>query len=202
MSLVGFPLLLIPLAIINIIVFLMPGVSFTDPLATVALVSGAPWKVSFADVLLALSVVLILFGVLKAARPQGRYFTDHLLAFLALAGAVAEFLLLPQFATSVMFLLAVMMAVDFLAGVLLRLQRPVARRAPVGPPVGPETRLEPVVPPLEPPVPPPAAPASAAPTVGASAEVPASHVPPTQGSPSQVPPSQVPSAPDIRDPVR
>ena len=29
---VGFPLLLIPLAIYNIIVFLMPGVSFTDPL--------------------------------------------------------------------------------------------------------------------------------------------------------------------------
>ena len=32
MSMVGFPLLLIPLAIYNIIVFLMPGVSFADPL--------------------------------------------------------------------------------------------------------------------------------------------------------------------------
>ena len=29
---VGFPLLLIPLAVYNIIAFLMPGVSFTDPL--------------------------------------------------------------------------------------------------------------------------------------------------------------------------
>jgi hypothetical protein len=31
MSMIGFPLLLIPLAIYNIIVFLMPGVSFVDP---------------------------------------------------------------------------------------------------------------------------------------------------------------------------
>ena len=34
---VGFPLLLIPLAIYNIIVFLMPGVSFTDPLVKLTL---------------------------------------------------------------------------------------------------------------------------------------------------------------------
>ena len=37
---VGFPLLLIPLAIYNIIVFLMPGVSFTDPLVKLTLMSG------------------------------------------------------------------------------------------------------------------------------------------------------------------
>ena len=40
---VGFPLLLIPLAIYNIIVFLMPGVSFTDPLVKLTLMSGAEW---------------------------------------------------------------------------------------------------------------------------------------------------------------
>ena len=47
---VGFPLLLIPLAIYNIIVFLMPGVSFTDPLVKLALVSGAEWTVTLSDV--------------------------------------------------------------------------------------------------------------------------------------------------------
>ena len=41
MSMVGFPLLLIPLAIYNIIVFLMPGVSFAEPLVTLTLMSGA-----------------------------------------------------------------------------------------------------------------------------------------------------------------
>ena len=41
MSIVGFPLLLIPLAIYNIVVFLMQGVGFETPLARVALASGA-----------------------------------------------------------------------------------------------------------------------------------------------------------------
>jgi len=177
MSLVGFPLLLIPLAIINIIVFLMPGVSLGAPLGTVVLLSGASWKVSIADALLALSLVLILFEVLKAARPQGRYFTDHLLAFLAFAGAVAEFLLLPQFATSVMALLAVMMAVDFLAGVFLRLQRP--RAAPAPAPVGLDSQFEPVVPPLTAPTPsePASSPVAPSPVAPPAASLPEPPVP-------------------------
>lgn len=179
MSLVGFPLLLIPLAIINIIVFLMPGVSFGDPLLTLTLVSGASWKVSFTDVLLALCVVLMLFEVLKASRPQGRYVTDHLLSLLAFAAAVAEFLLLRPFAMSVMFLLAVMMAVDFVAGLALRLRRPAAlrRAAPVAPP--PEDRVEP---PLEA-APPPAAP----PAAMAPAEAPAAVPPLVPPSPANDP---------------
>ena len=54
MSMVGFPLLLIPLAIYNIIVFLMPGVSFATPLFTLALMSGIAWPVTLSDVLIAL----------------------------------------------------------------------------------------------------------------------------------------------------
>ena len=49
---VGFPLLLIPLAIYNIIVFLMPDVSFTEPLVKLTLMSGAEWTVTLSDVLL------------------------------------------------------------------------------------------------------------------------------------------------------
>jgi len=151
---VGFPLLLIPLAIVNILVFLMPGVSFSAPLATVALLSGARWNVTFADILVALGIVLILFEVLKASRPRGRYLTDHLLSLLAFAGALAEFLLLPQFAGSVMFLLVVMTAVDFVGGISLRLRRapaaaPASRETSTFVPAAPEPRaerVEPVVP--------------------------------------------------------
>ena len=39
MSMVGFPLLLIPLAIYNIIVFLMPGVSLSEPVVKLTLMS-------------------------------------------------------------------------------------------------------------------------------------------------------------------
>jgi hypothetical protein len=157
MSMVGFPLLLIPLAIVNIIVFLMPGVSFTDPLVSVTLMSHAVWKVTFGDALLALSMLLLWFEVIKGSRPGGKYFTDHLLALIVLGGAVAEFLLLPQFANSVFFLLTVLLLVDFLAGVSLRLRR-VAPRAvaaksppPKPAPTAPESyqvEAEPVVPPM------------------------------------------------------
>jgi hypothetical protein len=131
MSMIGFPLLLIPLAIVNIIVFLMPGVSFTDPIVSVPLMSKALWKVTFGDVLLALGILLLLLEVIKASRQGGKYFTDHLLALLVFIGAAAEFLLLPAFATSVFFLLSVLMLVDFLAGLSLHKKREKLRDRPV-----------------------------------------------------------------------
>jgi len=178
--LVGFPLLLIPLAIVNIIVFLMPGVSFTDPLITVTLMSKAAWKVTFGDILIALGMLLLLFEVIKAARPGGKYFTDHFLALLVLAGAVAEFLLLPQFATSVFFLLTVLALVDFLAGVSLRLRRDNRRRAAVAPSVAAAPA------PVAAPEPPKAAPA---PIVAAPAgPAPPAPVPPAPTRESELPP--------------
>lgn len=113
---IGFPLLLIPLAIYNIVVFLMPGVSFTAAVAIVPLPSGTGWPMTFGDLLLAFSLLLLLFEVVKAARPGAKYVTDHLLSLLVFAAALAEFLLLAPFGTSAFFLLTALMAVDFLAG--------------------------------------------------------------------------------------
>src|SRR5215475_15548337 len=90
-SMVRFPLLLIPLAIYNIIVWLMPDVSFADPLAKLTLVSGAVWAITLGDILLALSVVLLLLEVVKGARPGAKYLTDHLLSLVVFGAAAAEF---------------------------------------------------------------------------------------------------------------
>ena len=106
MSMVGFPLLLIPLAIYNIIVFLMPGVSFAEPLVTLPLMSGAPWPITLSDGLLALGILMLLLEVMKGARPGAKYLTDHLLSLIVFGGAFAEFLLWPRFASSTYFLLA------------------------------------------------------------------------------------------------
>ena len=65
---VGFPLLLIPLAVYNIIVFLMPGVSLTEPVLRLTLVSGAEWPITLGDMLLALGVLLLLLEIIKGAR--------------------------------------------------------------------------------------------------------------------------------------
>jgi hypothetical protein len=120
---VGFPLLLIPLAIYNMIAFLMPDVSFAARLFTVPLRSGTAWPVTLSDVLLALGMLLLLCEVIKGARPGAKYLTDHLLSILVVCGAGAEFVLLLQFGNSTFFLLTLLALVDFLCGIALRARR-------------------------------------------------------------------------------
>src|SRR6266568_4213301 len=129
MSMIGFPLLLIPLAIYNIIVFLMPGVSFADPVLKLTLMSGAEWPLTLSDMLLALAILMLLFEVIKGARPGAKYLTDHLLSLIVFGGAAAEFVLLPKFGTSTYFLLTALAFVDFVSGVALRTRRPRAASA-------------------------------------------------------------------------
>ena len=128
MSMVGFPLLLIPFAIYNIIALLMPSVSFDVTLAKLTLVSGAEWPITLSDVLLTLGILLLLLEVMKSARPGGKYLTDHLLSFLVLGATAAEFVMWRKFGTSTFFLLVLMAMVDFFAGIALR-----GRRAAVKP---------------------------------------------------------------------
>ena len=120
MSMIGFPLLLIPIAIYNIIAFLMPGVSFADRLFKTKLVSGAEWTVAFGDCLVALGVLLLLLEVIKGARPGAKYLTDHLLSLIVFGAAAAEFLMWSKFATSTYFLLTLLAMTDFLSGIALR----------------------------------------------------------------------------------
>jgi hypothetical protein len=161
MSMVGFPLLLIPLAIYNIIVFLMPGVSFTDPVLKLTLVSGAEWAVTLSDMLLALAILMLLSEVIKGARPGAKYLTDHLLSLIVFGAAAAEFLLWPRFASSTFFLLALLALVDFLSGIALRTRR--EKRTVSSPAVASRGRQAPAAPsePQFAPPPEPAAPAAA-----------------------------------------
>ncbi len=123
MSMIGFPLLLIPLAIYNIVVFLMPGVSLTEPLVRLTLMSGAEWPLTLSDMLLTLGVLLLLSEIIKSARPGAKYLTDHLLSLIVFGGAAAEFVLWPRFGSSTFFLLTMLALVDFLSGIALRARR-------------------------------------------------------------------------------
>jgi hypothetical protein len=163
MSMVGFPLLLIPLAIYNIIVFLMPGVSFADPLVKLTLMSGAEWPLTLSDILVALGILLLLFEIIKGARPGSKYLTDHLLSLIVFGAAAAEFLLWPRFGTSPYFLLVMLALVDFLSGIALRTRRGVpatsgaAARREVSTPPPAAARQAPQFEPAPAPVVPPAA---------------------------------------------
>jgi hypothetical protein len=157
MTMVGFPLLLIPLAIYNIIAFLMPGVSLAEPLVKLTLMSGAEWPITLSDILLTLAILLLLSEVIKGARPGAKYLTDHLLSLIVFGGAVAEFLLLPRFGTSTFFLLAMLSLVDFLSGIALRTRRGTqavaAARAVRKPEPVPEPHFDPAPAPVSSPAP-------------------------------------------------
>jgi hypothetical protein len=208
MTMVGFPLLLIPLAIYNIIVFLMPGVSLSEPVVKLTLMSGAEWPLTLSDMLLALGIVLLLFEVIKGARPGAKYLMDHLLSLIVFGGAVAEFLLWPRFGTSTYFLLALLALVDFLSGIALRTRR--RTQAVAAAAVAPPARREPAAPePTFDPAPEPARPAPVAEAVppqhlepkilhpdGASGEPSPQVASPQVASPELQPGNGLPPAPE------
>src|ERR1700752_2632313 len=120
---VGFPLLLIPLGVYNIIVWLMPTVSLSEPVLKLTLMSGAEWPITLGDMLLAFAAVMLLLEIVKGARPGAKYLTDHLLSLIVFGAGAAEFLLWPKFGPSTYFLLTALSLVDFLSGLALRTRR-------------------------------------------------------------------------------
>jgi hypothetical protein len=203
---VGFPLLLIPLAIYNIIVFLMPGVSFTDPLVKLTLMSGAEWTVTLSDVLLTLGILLLLAEVIKGARPGAKYLTDHLLSLIVFGAAAAEFVLWPKFGTSTFFLLTGLALVDFLSGLALRTRRravavaaPAPSRKSAGKAEAPAAEPQPEPPA---PAPTPAAPVAAAvpPAASVAESVLLDHPEPKLAQPAVTPDVTAAKAPSAEDP--
>ncbi len=122
MFMLGFPLLLLPFAIYNIVAFLMPGVSWTGIVTSVHMVSGAAWTMSAGDLLVAFAI-LVLFGeVLKSTRIGVRTIIDHGLSLILFLGMLVEFLLVTQAATGTFFLLLVVSFVDVLGGFAVTLR--------------------------------------------------------------------------------
>jgi hypothetical protein len=119
MYLIGFPLLVIPFAIYNMIAFLLPGIAWTDKVATIRLMSGQDWLLTPEDILLALSIVLLGIEVIKATRMGIRGIVDHVLSMILFIIMLVEFLLVARAGTSTFFILMVISLVDVLAGFII-----------------------------------------------------------------------------------
>ena len=122
MFMLGFPLLLVPFAIFNIIAFLMPGVTWTGVVSTVHMVSGADWTMSVGDILIALAILLLCGELLKSTRIGIRTVVDHALSLILFLGMLVEFLLVKQAATATFFLLLVVSFIDVLSGFAVTLR--------------------------------------------------------------------------------
>ena len=106
MYLVGFPLLLIPFAIYNIIAFLF-RTGFHDTLFTIPMLSKATLNVTTSDLLLILSIFLLFVEILKATRVGTRSIIDHILSFVLFIVMLGEFMIVPRAATSTFLLMLV-----------------------------------------------------------------------------------------------
>jgi uncharacterized membrane protein YqhA len=117
--LIGFPLLILAFAIYNILAFFLGFVrpeDWTATIATVRMMSGGEWKISVTDILLALSLVLLFFEIIKSTRHSTRSIMDHMLSTVVFIAALIEFLLVDRAATSTFALLLLISLVDVVGG--------------------------------------------------------------------------------------
>jgi hypothetical protein len=122
MFVLGFPLLLLPFAIYNIVAFLMPGVSWTATLTSVHMMSGADWTMSAGDMLITLAILLLFGEMMKSTRIGVRTVIDHGLSLILFLGMLVEFLLVKQAASGTFFLLLVISFIDVMGGFAVTLR--------------------------------------------------------------------------------
>ncbi len=126
---VGVPLLIVPFALYNIVVFLLPGFSWNNEIWRVYMISGGEWGITPGDIIVAGSVVILLIDMLKSARRAGRRtIMDHVLSMILFVGMLIEFMTVKAVVSSTFFLLLVISFVDVAGGFAVSIRAAVARR--------------------------------------------------------------------------
>lgn len=128
MSLRAIPLTFLAFVLYNVIV-LFSGSSGAEAdgaaaaralLATeifsIPMISGASWAFTWGDLILIVVLVVLFIEILKATYTSTSSLVDHGLSMLVFIAALVEFIVVPQAATSVFFLLLVALLIDVIAG--------------------------------------------------------------------------------------
>ena|SRR5215471_9844302 len=116
MYLIAFPLLLIPFALYNMVLFLL-NLPFTDTVFSLPLwPPDRRMPVSTGEIIVGLALFLLYVEVVKAVRLGGKGFVDHLLTLILFAGMAAELALVPQAATPTLLMLTAIGFIDVITG--------------------------------------------------------------------------------------
>jgi len=100
----------------------LPDDIWTTQAATVHMMSGQDWVLTWEDLLLAFSIFLLWIEIIKSTRMGMRSIMDHILAMALFVAMLVEFLLVRQAGTSTFFLLMVIALVDVLAGFIVSIR--------------------------------------------------------------------------------
>lgn len=109
------PLMALVIIIYNVIVFLT-GFTMESEVFSVTLISQAVWIVNVGDILLFFGFILLFLELISATRTGASTIVNHALSMLVMLIGIVEFIVLPQFGTSVFFLLVVLALFDVIAG--------------------------------------------------------------------------------------
>jgi len=122
-----FPLLLIPVAVYNIIA--LSGKEFASTayvrgrmdqdFMAVPMASDAIWHVTPGHALIALTILLLFFELLKSTGFGRAAVMNHAFSMILFIVCLVEFLMFPAFATSVFFLIMMMCLLDVMAGFMV-----------------------------------------------------------------------------------
>ena len=126
MSLRSIPLIVIAFILYNVIV-LMFGIEVLETnLFELTMLSGGVWKFNWGNLIVLVTLFLLFIELVKATYTTTSSLVDHGLSMLVFIACLVEFLLTPQAATSVFFLVMVATFIDVVAGFTIGIR--VARR--------------------------------------------------------------------------
>lgn len=126
MSLRAIPLLVFSFILYNLVVFSMGVEALSSPLFSVTLLSGGVWSFTWGDLILLATLVLLFAEIVKSTFSSTSTLIDHALSMVVFIAILVEFLIVPQAATSVFFLVLVASVIDVIAGYTIGIR--VARR--------------------------------------------------------------------------
>lgn len=122
-----FPLLIIPVAIYNIIA--LSGNEFAtaeyvrgrldEDFQAITMASDAIWHITPGHALIALTILLLFFELLKSTGFGRAAIMNHAFSMVLFIVCLVEFLMFPAFATSVFFLIMLMCLLDVMAGFMV-----------------------------------------------------------------------------------
>ena len=123
MSVKAIPLLVFSLILYNVIAFFGGGENpveiFNSELFEIPMPNGGQWRFHLGDFLIIISLVLLGMEVIKATYTRGAGLADQALSMVVAVICIIEFLLVPQAATSIFFMILIMTIIDVIAGAII-----------------------------------------------------------------------------------
>jgi hypothetical protein len=116
MSLRSLPLIVLAFIIYNIVVLVFGKDALDKELFEIHMLSGGLWKFSWGDLIILMTLFLLFIELVKSTYTNTSSLVDHGLSMIVFIACLIEFLMTPQAASSVFFLIVVATAIDVVAG--------------------------------------------------------------------------------------